>query len=146
MCSLVQLSCGEEHCKQISLACVGSARSVWATLGLPPLTTRVLSWSTLLRLQVALPGNCLRRALGCMHFLGLRHLVQVLGYPYRDTDSAECFVPFPGPSSSGDQVVAECTLPSWMVHLITSSVPAAGFPGCIAGVPSQVCFVSILGR
>ena len=28
----------EEHCKQISLACVGSARSVWATLALPPLT------------------------------------------------------------------------------------------------------------
>ena len=27
----------EEHCKQISLACVGSALSVWATLGLPPL-------------------------------------------------------------------------------------------------------------
>ena len=25
----------EEHCKQISLACVGSACSVWATLGLP---------------------------------------------------------------------------------------------------------------
>ena len=33
----------EEHCKQISLACVGSARSVWATLGLPPLTACVLS-------------------------------------------------------------------------------------------------------
>ena len=28
----------EEHCKQVSLASVGSARSVWATLGLPPLT------------------------------------------------------------------------------------------------------------
>ena len=26
---------GEEHCKQISLTCVGSARSVWATLDLP---------------------------------------------------------------------------------------------------------------
>ena len=25
----------EEHCKQISLACVGSAHSVWATLSLP---------------------------------------------------------------------------------------------------------------
>ena len=25
----------KEHCKQISLACVGSACSVWATLGLP---------------------------------------------------------------------------------------------------------------
>ena len=27
----------EEHCKQISLACVRSARNVWDTLGLPPL-------------------------------------------------------------------------------------------------------------
>ena len=61
----------EEHCKQISLACVGSARSVWATLGLPPLTACVLSRSTLLRLQVALQGNCLRWALGCVHFPGL---------------------------------------------------------------------------
>ena len=47
----------EEHCKQISLACVGSARSVRTTLGLPLLTARVLSQSTLLRLQVALPGT-----------------------------------------------------------------------------------------
>ena len=28
----------EEHCKQISLACVGNACSVWTTLGLPQLT------------------------------------------------------------------------------------------------------------
>ena len=28
----------EEHCKQMSLACVGSDGNVWATLGLPPLT------------------------------------------------------------------------------------------------------------
>ena len=41
-------------CKQISLACVGSAPSVSAAL-LPPLTACVLSQSTLLRLQVALP-------------------------------------------------------------------------------------------
>ena len=56
----------EEHCKQISLACVGSARSVWATLGLPLLTACMLSRSTLLRLQLVLQGNCLRRALGCV--------------------------------------------------------------------------------
>ena len=61
----------EEHCKQISLACVGSARSVWGTLGLPPLMACVLSQSTLLRLQVALQANCLKWALGCMHFPGL---------------------------------------------------------------------------
>ena len=59
----------EEHCKQISLACVGSARSVSATLGLPPAC--VLSQSTLLRLQVALQGNCLKQALGCVHYPGL---------------------------------------------------------------------------
>ena len=52
----------EEHCKQISLACVGSASSVSAVLGFhpppsTPLTVCVLSQSTLLRLQVALPGN-----------------------------------------------------------------------------------------
>ena len=71
--SLVQLCCGEEHCKQISLACVGSAHSVWDTLGLPLLTVCVLSLSTLLRLQVALQGNCLKQALGCVHFPGLSH-------------------------------------------------------------------------
>ena len=41
-------------CKQITLACV---RSVSATLGLPSLTACVLSVSTLVRLQVALPGS-----------------------------------------------------------------------------------------
>ena len=52
----------------ISLACMGTARSVWPTLGLPQLKACVLSWSTLLKLQVALQGNCLRQALGCVHF------------------------------------------------------------------------------
>ena len=61
----------EEHCKHISLVCVGSARSVWATLGLTPLTMCVLSQSTLLRLQVALQVNCLKWALDCVHFPGL---------------------------------------------------------------------------
>ena len=46
----------EGHCKQISVACVGSTRSVPATLGLPPLVECVLSPSTLLRLQAALQG------------------------------------------------------------------------------------------
>ena len=57
--------------KQISLACVGSVCSVWTTLGLPQLTARVLSHSPLLRLQVALQGNCPKQALGFMYFPGL---------------------------------------------------------------------------
>ena len=59
----------EEHCKQITLAC---ACSVLATLGLPSLTSCVLSLSTLLRLYLGCSArNCLRLALGCMHFPGL---------------------------------------------------------------------------
>ena len=57
--SLVQLCCGEG-------GTLGSARRVWALLGLPPLTACVLSQSTLLRLEVLLQG-----ALGCVHFPGL---------------------------------------------------------------------------
>ena len=77
----------EEHCKEISLACVGSAHSVWATLGLLPLTACVLSQSTLLRLQVALWGNCLRRALGCVHFPDLRHSGSGSQVLHKGTDS-----------------------------------------------------------
>ena len=77
----------EEHCKQISLACVGSAHSIWATSGLPPLTVCVLSWSTLLRLQVALEGNCLKQALSCVHFPGLSHSGSGSQVLHKGTDS-----------------------------------------------------------
>ena len=84
----------EEHCKQISLACVGSACSVLATLGLHPRTVCILSWSTLLRLLVALQENCLKWALGCVYFPGLSPQVQVLGYsPKAQTWLALCFFP-----------------------------------------------------
>ena len=63
----------EEHSKQKSLACVGSARSVSATLGLPSLTACALSQSALIRPQVPLQGNCLMWALGCVHFSALSH-------------------------------------------------------------------------
>ena len=70
--SLGQLCCAEGGTlKQISLACLGSAHSVSDTLGLPPFTACVISQSTLFRLQVALQVNCLKQALGSMHFPGL---------------------------------------------------------------------------
>ena len=56
------------------------------------------------------------------------------------------FVPFPGPSSSGDQVLGECTVPGGPCVLITSPVPAAWFPGDTSSAPSQVCCVSPLGH
>ena len=73
-----------------------SACSVWATLGLPPLTACALSQSTLLRLQVALQGNCLKRALGCVHFPGLSHTHLGSGVLHKGTDSvgpAFCALP-----------------------------------------------------
>ena len=78
----------EEHHKQISLACVGSVRSVWATLGFSPPTVCVLSRSTLLSLQVALQGNCQRQALGSMHFPGLSHSGSGSQVLHKDTDFA----------------------------------------------------------
>ena len=140
----------EEHCKQISLVCVGSVcgecSHVWATLDLPTLTVCVLSQSTLLRLHVALQGNCLRWALGCGHFPGLRCSVQVLRYSTKSqTRLGLCFVPFPGLSSSDDQLLGKRTFPRCgaSYHLL---VETAQFPGCAAGALSQVCHVSPLGN
>ena len=102
----------EEHCKQISLVCVGSAHSVWATLGLLPLMACVLSQSTLLRLQVALQGNCLKQALGCMHFPGLSCSGSGSRVLHKGADLVgPAFCAIPGLSSSGDQVFGACRCP-----------------------------------
>ena len=61
----------EEHGKKNITGMCGGAQSIWATLGLSPLMACVLSQSARLRLQVALQGNCLKRALDCMPSPGL---------------------------------------------------------------------------
>ena len=120
--------------------------SVWTTLGLPQLMARVLSWSALLRLQAALQGNCPRWALGFVHFPALSCSGSRSQVPTKtQTPMGVHFVPFPGPSSSGDQVLGECSVPGGLCILITSLVPATQFPGCSARAPSQVCRVSVLG-
>ena len=54
------------------------------------------------------------------------------------------FVPFPGLSTLGDQVLDECTVPRGPCVLITSPVLAAQYPGCAARALSQVCCMSPL--
>ena len=97
----------EEHYKQIALACVGSAHSVSATLGLSLLMVCVLSQSTLLRLQVSLQG-----AGPGLHALPrskpLRFGFSVTPQSHR---LGLCFVPLHGQSSSGNQVLGECSQP-----------------------------------
>ena len=124
----------------------------WEVLTVPgphwvclPLTACVPFQSTLFRLQVALPGKW---ALSCMHFPDLRHSGSGSWVLHKGTDSVgPAFCAFPDPSSSGNQVLGECTLPrsGEGVRLISSPVPVARFPGCAAGTPSQACYVSPLG-
>ena len=132
----------EGHCAQILLTCVGSACSVWTTLGLPPITACVLSQSTLLRLQVALQGCCPKWALGFVHVPGLSCSGLGSRVLHKGTDLV---VPFPGLRSSGDQVLGKRSVPGGLCILIISPVPAVWFPGSTARASSQVCHVSPLG-
>ena len=84
------LCCGEGGILQISLEYVGSTHSVWTTLGLPQLMAawqRVLSRSTLLRLQVALQGYCPKQALHFLHFPNLSCSGSVSQVLSKGTDS-----------------------------------------------------------
>ena len=126
----------EEHCKQISLACVGSARSVLATLGLASLMACVLSQSTLLRLQVDLQGNCLKRALGCVHFPGLSHSGSGSQVLHKGADLVRPeFCALPRSQQLRRQVLGECSLLRRAVCLNTSPVPVTQFPACTTGAP-----------
>ena len=136
----------EEHCKQISLACVGSAHRVWPHWICPSSWWHVLSQSTLFRLQVALQGNCPKQALGFVHFSGLSCSVSGSWVLHKGIDSVgHAFCAIPGSEQRRRQVLDECTVPGGLCILITSLVPAAWFPECASRAPSQVCCVSPLG-
>ena len=126
----------EKHCKQISLACVGSACSVWATLGLPQLPACVISWSTLLRLQVALQGKCLKHS-GLHELPRSKPLMfRLSGTPQRHRLGWACILcPSQVQAAQATRCLASTLSPGGAVHLFTSLVPATRFPGCSAGVP-----------
>ena len=115
----------EEHCKQVTLAC---AHSVSATLGLPPLMACVVSLHACLpclgsrllcqELSEASPGFY---ALPRSKLLRFRHL----GSPQRCRLGWTC-VPFPGLSSSGDQVFGK--------HSHCNLSPPQSLPLCFLGV------------
>ena len=65
-----------------------------------------------------------------------------LGTPQRHTRLGLRFVPFPGPSSSGDQVLGGCTVPRCVVRLITSPSQPLGFLGGHRCIFSGVASVS----
>ena len=62
-----------EHSKQIFLACMGSACSVWTTLGLPQLTVVCPFWVYTAQTQGCSLGHCPKQALRFVYFPGLSH-------------------------------------------------------------------------
>ena len=106
-CSVALRGGREGCCKQITLAC---ARSASATMGLPPThgacslpahTARALGCSA---------RNHLWPALGCLHFPGPSRSGSGTRVVLRGAASRLDlrFVPFPDPSSSGDEVFGAC--------------------------------------
>ena len=139
------MCCGEGETLQILLACVWSDLSVWALLGLPPLMACMLSLSILLRLQVALQGNSLEQALGCVHFQGLSCSGSGPWVLHKGTDSV-------GPAFCALPRLEQLRQPgAWQAQ--SSQLGGASYhlpgPGCLisqvcsSGVPSQVYHVSL---
>ena len=123
----------EEHSKQISLACVGSARSVWTTVGLP-------------QLQVAQQGHCPKRALCFMYFPGLSCSGSGSRVLHRSTHSVGCvFCALPRSEQLRQLGAWRAHCPRWAVHLNHLPGPTHWFPGCAVRSRSQVCCVSPLG-
>ena len=145
--SLVQSCCGDGGTLQTNVTGVwGECSQCLGHTGFAPAHGMCAFPSHTAQAVVCSAGSCLRQALGCMHFPGLSHSGSGSWVLHEGADSVgPAFLPFSSLSSSGDQVLGEHTLPRCVVCLITSPVPAAQFPGCAAGAPSQVCHVSPLG-
>ena len=143
--SLVQFCCGEGGTLQTNIT--GMCGECSQCLGHTGLAHGVCVFpSILLRLQAALQGNCLKPALGCMHFPGLSCSGSGSRVLHKDTDPvgpAFCALPRseqlrrPGAWGAHSPQVGSASY-----HL---PIPVAGFPGCAAGELSQVCHVSPLG-
>ena len=133
---LFSCAVGREHCKQTSLACVG-VRAVSGPLWVCPAHTK---------LQAALQGSCLKRVLGCVRFPGLSRSGSGSRVLHRGTDSVgPAFCAFPRSEQLRPPGACRAHCPRWVVHLITSLVPAGRFPGCAAGALSHGYRVPPLG-
>ena len=83
---------------------------------------------------VCFPG--LKWVLGCVHFPGLSCLGSGSQVLHKGTELVgPCFVPYPGPSSSGDQVLGEHTFSAGRCVLS----PPWSQPLCFLGVQRESC-------
>ena len=130
------------HCKQIPLSCVRSAYSGWTTL---VLTQPKLVCTS--KVHTAQASGCSAVALSqvCPAFCALpwSKLLRCFGTLQGHRPQwAVHFLPFPGPSNSGDQVLGKCTDSDGLCVLCTYPVPATWFPCCAQRAVSGVLCVS----
>ena len=115
---------GRGRCRQMSLACVGSTRSVPATLGLPLLTVRVLPHLHCSGSRLLYRGQ----ALSCVHFPGPSYSGSGSRVLHKDADSVgPAFCAFPAQAAQAARSLTG-TLSPGAEHLIPSAVPASGSP------------------
>ena len=142
--SLVQLCCGEGGTLQTNITDMcGECSQCLGHTGFAP--THGLCAFLVYTAQApgSLQGNCLKQALGCVHFPGLSHSGSGSWVLHKGTDLVgHAVVPVPGPTHPSDH---ESTVPGELFVLITSLVPDTWFPGCTARALSQECCVSPLG-
>ena len=105
-CSVALWGGREGCCKQVTLAC---ARSASATLGLPPVHGTCSLFAHAAQALGCSAGNHPWLALGCLHLPGPNRSGSGTRVVLRGADSrlGLRFVPFPDPSSSGDEVFGE---------------------------------------
>ena len=137
----------EKHCKQISLACVGSSRSVSATLGLPhtlsmcafPVYTAQAPGCSAGKLSKAGPGLCAFPRSKLLRF-------RFLGTPQRHRLGWVCVLcPSQVRVAQAIRCLESALSPVVLCVLSPPLSQPLGYPGCAAGALSQVCCVSPLG-
>ena len=142
-----QLCCRERegHCRWTLLAFVCSARSGCTTLCLSQPKVACTSW-----VHTPHAPGCSIMTLShvglAVHSLPsskpLRFLGALQGHWPRWT---VCFVPFPGPSCSGNWVLGECTIPSELCILCISPFLATWFPRCTMRAQSRSAMCILWG-
>ena len=109
--SPAQPCCGEELCEQASLASAGSARGVWAALGLPR-SRRVRFPVYTAQAPGCSAGDGLKQALGCVHSPGLSRSGSGSRGLHKGADSVgRAFCALPRSAQLRDQVLVELTVP-----------------------------------
>ena len=140
--SLVQLCCGEGGTLQTNITGVcGECFQCLGHTGFAP-AHGVCAFPVYTAQGLGCSGwNCLRLALGCMHFPGLSRSSSGTWALHKGADSVGptfCILP------RSEQLRWRGAWRAQSLRLITSAVPANRFSGCTTSAPSQVCRVSLL--